>query len=62
MLSQDLRTAAHDNGIDCGEDRTIAEFDRVLSYDDVPPELEPTVGRQAAEIRSARNEVAALVE
>lgn len=45
-----------------GEDRTVAEFDRVLSYGDVPPELEPTVRRQVAEIRSARNEVAAFRE
>lgn len=45
-----------------GEDRTVDEFDRVLSYGDVPPELEPTVRRQMAEIRSARNEVAALLE
>lgn len=44
------------------EDRTVAEFDRVLSYGDCPPELEPTVRRQVAEIRSARNEVAALLE
>lgn len=45
-----------------GEDRTVDEFDRMLSYGDVPPELEPTVRRQIAEIRSARNEVAALLE
>lgn len=45
-----------------GEDRTVEEFDRVLSYGDVPPELEPTVRRQVAEIRSARNEVTAFLE
>lgn len=45
-----------------GEDRTVAEFDRALEYGEVPPELEPTVRRQAAEIRSARNEVAGLLE
>lgn len=45
-----------------GEDRTVDEFDRALSYGDVPPEIEPTVRRQVAEIRSARNEVAAFRE
>lgn len=45
-----------------GEDRAVAEFDRALSYGDIPPELEPTVRRQAAEIRSARSEVAAFRE
>lgn len=43
-----------------GEEHAVKEYDKALEDDDLPETLAETVRRQAAEIRSARDEVAAL--